>query len=112
MADISDQELESESSDGSNLLNLSCSFSSVDQDYENHHSEAGDEESSQDEIGTVEPYLYEPEEPSQGSESSASSSESDGEGPNDDDRIGNTDWLVYQLICSSISYATIILYST
>ena len=79
----------SDSSHESSLLSLSCSFSSFEHDYEDRHSEADDEDSSSEDVtGTVEPYLYEPEE---SSDTSASSSDDD-EGSSDEGRIGNTDW--------------------
>ncbi len=62
-------------------MSLSCSFSSVEHE----------ESCSEDETGTVEPYQYEPEEPSHASSSDDSDGD-DSDGSSDEGRIGNVDW--------------------
>ena len=72
-------------SDGS-MEELSEPFSSFE------HEEPDSDTSSEDELGTVEPYMYEPEESDHEGLTSNSGNEGEVEDSDDEARIGNTDW--------------------
>ena len=81
MDDQSDGSME-ELSETSSLLSLSCSFSSFE------HEEPDSDTSSEDELGTVEPYMYEPEESDHEGLTSNSGNEGEVEDSDDEARIG------------------------
>ena len=85
MDESASQEM-SDSSRESSQLSLSCSFSSFEND--SHPSEADD--TDEEAISTVEPYMYEPEVPIR--EDLVEASDDNDDSSSDEGRIGNTDW--------------------
>ena len=86
MEDLSDGSMSGRSSP----LSLSCSFSSFEHEESGRSSYTSASSSSEDETGTVEPYMYEPEESHH--EGLTSNSSSEGDDSDDEGRIGNTEW--------------------